>query len=121
MFLVLLLQFLRKTFSVAFSAISRYNIFILNIIFQICQFQGRFSHHLLTSRIIRVILKGEESMRFRELERMVLADGWVLSDVRGSHHQYKHPTKSGKVTIPNHRGDIPQRVVYSILKQAGLK
>ena len=47
-------------------------------------------------------------MRFREL-------------VRGSHHQYKHPTKSGKVTIPNHRGDIPLRVVNSILKQAGLK
>ena len=38
-----------------------------------------------------------------------------------AHHQYKHPTKTGKVTIPNHRGDIPQRVVNSILKQAGLK
>jgi predicted RNA binding protein YcfA (HicA-like mRNA interferase family) len=32
-----------------------------------------------------------------------------------------NPSKSGKVTIPNHRGDIPQRVVNSILKQAGLK
>ena len=41
-------------------------------------------------------------MRFRELERIVLDDGWFLNDVRGSHHQYKHPTKSGKVTIPNH-------------------
>ena len=60
-------------------------------------------------------------MRFRELERIVLDDGWFLNDVRGSHHQYKHPTKSGKVTIPNHRGDIPLRVVNSILKQAGLK
>ena len=60
-------------------------------------------------------------MRFRELERIVLDDGWFLNYVRGSHHQYKHPTKSGKVTIPNHRGDIPLRVVNSILKQAGLK
>lgn len=30
-------------------------------------------------------------------------------------------TKSGKVTVPNHRGDIPLRVANSILKQAGLK
>lgn len=60
-------------------------------------------------------------MRFREIERIVLDDGWVLSDISGSHHQYKHPEKPGKVTIPNHRGDIPVRVVNSILKQAGLK
>lgn len=60
-------------------------------------------------------------MRFREIEKIVLDDGWVLADVKGSHHQYKHPNKPGKVTIPNHRGDIPQRVVNSILKQAGLK
>lgn len=60
-------------------------------------------------------------MTFREIEKIVLDDGWRLADVRGSHYQYKHPTKSGKVTIPNHRGDIPQRVVISILKQAGLR
>ena len=60
-------------------------------------------------------------MRFREIEKLVLDDGWSLADVNGSHHQYKHPIKPGKVTIPNHRGDIPQRVVNSILKQAGLK
>ncbi|MBU5481718.1 type II toxin-antitoxin system HicA family toxin [Blautia sp. MSJ-19] len=60
-------------------------------------------------------------MRFREIEKVVLNDGWKLVDVSGSHHQYKHPTKPGRVTIPFHRGDIPQRVVNSILKQAGLK
>ncbi|MGE9965555.1 type II toxin-antitoxin system HicA family toxin [Fusicatenibacter saccharivorans] len=60
-------------------------------------------------------------MRFREIEKLLLDDGWFLVDVRGSHHQYKHPIKPGKVTIPNHRGDIPQRVVNSILKQADLK
>ena len=60
-------------------------------------------------------------MRFREIEKLVLDDGWRLTDVNGSHYQYKHPSKPGKVTIPNHRGDIPQRVVNSILKQAGLK
>ena len=60
-------------------------------------------------------------MRFREMEKIILADGWFLDDIKGSHHQYKHPSKSGKVTIPNHPGDIPKRVVNSILKQAGLK
>ena len=60
-------------------------------------------------------------MRFREIEKTVLDDGWYLVDVSGSHYQYKHPDKAGKVTIPNHRGDIPLRVVNSILKQAGLK
>lgn len=60
-------------------------------------------------------------MRFRELEKIILDDGWFLVDVRGSHYQYKHPVKPGRVTIPHHRGDIPQRVVNSVLKQAGLK
>ncbi len=60
-------------------------------------------------------------MRFREIEKIILKDGWRLTDVSGSHHQYKHPEKTGKVTIPNHSGDIPKRVVHSILKQAGLK
>jgi predicted RNA binding protein YcfA (HicA-like mRNA interferase family) len=60
-------------------------------------------------------------MRFRELEKQILDDGWFLADVGGSHYQYKHPTKPGKVTIPNHRGDIPHKVVDSVLKQAGLK
>lgn len=60
-------------------------------------------------------------MRFREIERKLLEEGWILADVRDSHYQYKHPTKPGKVTVPNHRGDIPQRVIDSILKQAGLK
>ena len=34
---------------------------------------------------------------------------------------YHHKTKSGKVTIPFHVGDIPKRVIHSIMKQAGLK
>ena len=46
-------------------------------------------------------------MRFREIEKIILNDDWYLVDVKGSHHQYKHPTKPGKVTLPNHPGDIP--------------
>ena len=61
-------------------------------------------------------------MRFRELEKQLLDDGWSLVDVRGSHHQYKHPTKPGKVTVPEHGGkDINLITLKSIMKQAGLK
>ena len=60
-------------------------------------------------------------MRFKEVERILLADGWKLKDIKGSHYQYTHQTKPGKVTIPCHPGDIPDIVIKSILKQAGLK
>ena len=60
-------------------------------------------------------------MRFREVERLVLQDGWYEVKQVGSHHQYKHPTNPGKVTLPEHKGkDINSTVVKSILKQAGL-
>ena len=59
-------------------------------------------------------------MRFREVDRILKDDGWYVSDISGSHYQYKHPTKSGKVSLPNHSGDIPKSIVKSILKQARL-
>lgn len=60
-------------------------------------------------------------MNFREIEKILLSDGWVLKTSKGSHFQYVHPTKPGKVTVPNHRGDLDLRTAKSILKQAGLK
>jgi predicted RNA binding protein YcfA (HicA-like mRNA interferase family) len=59
-------------------------------------------------------------MKFHEIERMILKDGWRLKIVKGSHHQYIHPKKLGKVTIPYHTGDIAPVIIKSILKQAGL-
>lgn len=59
-------------------------------------------------------------MRFREVERILLNDGWYQVTQKGSHHQYKHPTKPGKITIPEHRGDLHKDTVKSILTQAGL-
>lgn len=59
-------------------------------------------------------------MRFREIQKILHKDGWELVGISGSHHQYKHPTKPGKVTVPNHRGDIPSNILKSIFKQAGL-
>jgi predicted RNA binding protein YcfA (HicA-like mRNA interferase family) len=52
--------------------------------------------------------------------KLLRADGWYLVHVVGSHHQFKHPSKSGKVTVPHTRKDLPMPTVKSILKQAGL-
>ncbi|MDR1328860.1 MAG: type II toxin-antitoxin system HicA family toxin [Oscillospiraceae bacterium] len=60
-------------------------------------------------------------MKFREIEKIILADGWKCVDTAGSHRQYKHPKKSGKVTIPRHKGDLNVKTAASILKQAGIK
>lgn len=60
-------------------------------------------------------------MDSRELIKQLEADGWYLVRTRGSHHQYKHPTKSGVVTIPHPKRDLPIGTLNSIFKQAGLK
>ncbi|WP_410685900.1 type II toxin-antitoxin system HicA family toxin [Avibacterium paragallinarum] len=51
--------------------------------------------------------------------KMIEKDGWYLVKVVGSHHQYKHPTKKGKVTIPHPRKELGH-LEKSIKKQAGL-
>ena len=55
-------------------------------------------------------------MTSKDMERPILADGWVLKSQVGSHRQYKHPTKKGKVTI-----SLSKSTEQSILKQAVLK
>ncbi|KAE9643685.1 type II toxin-antitoxin system HicA family toxin [Pseudomonas sp. PB106] len=60
-------------------------------------------------------------MRSREMIRMIEDDGWYLVAVKGSHHQYKHPHKLGRVTIKHPDSDLPKGTINSILKQAGLK
>ncbi len=60
-------------------------------------------------------------MKFRELEKKLIDDGWERVKVVGSHHHYKHKSKIGKVTVPKHSGDIPIGTCNAILKQAGLK
>ncbi len=54
---------------------------------------------------------------------MLEKDGWFLCAQKGSHKQYKHGLKPGKVTVPNHgkNHELDHSVVGSILKQAGLK
>ena len=58
----------------------------------------------------------------REAIRTVQRDGWRLVATKGSHRQYRHPTKPGKVTIAGKLSkDLPPGTWNSILKQAGLK
>jgi predicted RNA binding protein YcfA (HicA-like mRNA interferase family) len=60
-------------------------------------------------------------MNVREVLHVLRQDGWHEINTEGSHIQFKHPTKPGKVTVPNHKGDIKPGTLNSIKKQAGLK
>jgi predicted RNA binding protein YcfA (HicA-like mRNA interferase family) len=61
-------------------------------------------------------------VRVREVVRLIEADGWYLVATKGSHQQYKHPGKPGRITVAGHPADdLAPGTVNSILKQAGLK
>lgn len=60
-------------------------------------------------------------MKFKEIERILLDDGWKFKTSRGSHYYYEHDTKKGKVTIPRHGGDLNIKTAKTILKQAGIE
>ena len=54
--------------------------------------------------------------------KRIEADGWALDRQKGSHRQFKHPTKQGLVTVPGQMGkDLDPGTERSILRQAGLK
>lgn len=57
----------------------------------------------------------------REVIKALLADGWELKNVSGSHHHFVHPTKPGKVTVPHPKKDLKVKTLRTIEKQAGLK
>jgi predicted RNA binding protein YcfA (HicA-like mRNA interferase family) len=61
-------------------------------------------------------------MKFAEVLEKLKADGWYLVATRGSHQQFKHPEKPGRVTVAGKASDdVPAGTLNSILKQAGLK
>ena len=61
-------------------------------------------------------------MKVRDIIRTIKDDGWYLIVTRGSHRQYKHPNKKGRVTIAgNLNHDLATGTLNSIFKQAGLK
>jgi len=61
-------------------------------------------------------------MKIRDIIRLIENDGWYMVVTKGSHRQYKHPQKSGRVTIAGHMNDdISPGTLNSIMKQANLK
>jgi predicted RNA binding protein YcfA (HicA-like mRNA interferase family) len=60
-------------------------------------------------------------MNSKDVIAALRADGWIHVAQKGSHVQFKHPTKLGRVTVPHPKRDIPMGTFRSIEKQAGLK
>ncbi|WP_104373033.1 type II toxin-antitoxin system HicA family toxin [Desulfocucumis palustris] len=61
-----------------------------------------------------------KSFSSREILKILTEDGWYHVATVGDHHQFKHPTKKGKVTVTHPVKGIPAKTVKSILKQAGI-
>jgi predicted RNA binding protein YcfA (HicA-like mRNA interferase family) len=60
-------------------------------------------------------------VKVKELIKLIEKDGWGQTRMKGSHRQYRHPDKSGTVTVAGKpSADIPPGTLSSILKQAGL-
>lgn len=54
--------------------------------------------------------------------KLIERDGWYHVGTRGSHRQFKHEKKAGRVTVPGNLGDeLAPGTFNSVLKQAGLK
>ena len=60
-------------------------------------------------------------MKSKEVIKMIEADGWFKVAQKGSHVQFKHPTKQERVTIAHPKKHIPIGTLKSIEKQAGIK
>jgi predicted RNA binding protein YcfA (HicA-like mRNA interferase family) len=56
-----------------------------------------------------------------DIIKTLKADGWLEVARKGSHAQFKHPTKKGRVTVPHPKKDIPLGTLISIERQAGIK
>ena len=69
-----------------------------------------------------ILIHNEERVLERnsaKLIRMLHQDSWEHVGAKGSHWQFRHPAKPGRVTIPNPNKDIPHGTVASIYRQAG--
>lgn len=62
-----------------------------------------------------------KSYSSREVIEMLQADGWFEVNVVGSHRQFKHPVKRGRVTVKHPDKDIPPKTLKSIESQSGLR
>lgn len=60
-------------------------------------------------------------MKSADVISALKAEGWFLVATRGSHHQFKHPEKPGRVTVPHPKRDIPLGTLKKIETQSDLK
>jgi len=60
-------------------------------------------------------------MNSREVIRRLKEDGWFEVKQVGSHKQFKHSTKKGRVTVPYPKRDIPIGTLKSVERQAGIR
>ncbi|WP_046020201.1 type II toxin-antitoxin system HicA family toxin [Magnetospira sp. QH-2] len=60
-------------------------------------------------------------MDSRDIIKKIKKDGWVKVAQQGSHSQFKHPIKPGRVTVPHPKRDLPIGTIISIEKQAGIR
>ena len=73
-------------------------------------------------RVALGVTGGIAAYKAAEVLRLLHDDGWYLVGTRGSHRQFKHPTKPGRVTVPGKSSDdLAPGTLNSILKQSGLK
>jgi predicted RNA binding protein YcfA (HicA-like mRNA interferase family) len=61
-------------------------------------------------------------VKIRDVVKLIESDGWYLVTTKGSHQQYRHPTKPGRVTIAGHpNDDLAPGTLHSVFKQAQLQ
>ena len=72
--------------------------------------------------IIYIFARVMRRYKVHEVIELLLADGWYLAGQKGSHRQFKHPVKKGRVTV-NEKPSVTleQEILNSIWKQAGWK
>ena len=83
--------------------------------------QGCVTSGLYTSLYTSAILAHRVSVNSREVIRAIERAGWVHAGTRGSHRQFAHPKRPGRVTVPHPQRDIPVGTPRSIERQAGVK
>ena len=83
---------------------------------------GRLANTL--GRALGAVRRSEHNspVKVSEILRMLHDDGWLLVVTRGSHRQFKHPNKPGRVTVPGKPSDeLAPGTLNSIRKQSGIK
>ena len=61
-----------------------------------------------------------KSYSSREVIALLKKNGWYVVSCEGYHHQFKHPFKKGRVSVPHPVKDIPLGTLKNISRQAGV-